>query len=61
MLLWENKKMFKITLGIIIGILICEDLWHDTTMTPIMEQHPDAVISIQASPFEKNKFQIIYF
>lgn len=40
-----------------IGICICEDLWHKTSMAPIIQNNPDLLICLNASPFEMTKYK----
>lgn len=39
------------------GILICEDLWHETTVVATHQAGAEQIISIHASPFITNKHQ----
>ena len=41
-----------------IGVLICEDMWFDNLPKYLKNQGANIFISINASPFEKNKFEI---
>ncbi len=38
-----------------IGLLICEDIWHDAPLVQLREAEPDLVVVINASPFEEGK------
>ena len=38
-----------------IGLLICEDLWHETPLQALQQQKLDLLVSIHASPFEAGK------
>ena len=41
--------------GIKMALLICEDLWHEDNVVAIAAQTPDVIISINASPYEREK------
>ena len=43
--------------GFNIAILICEDLWNQKNAFLLAEKNPDFIIVINASPFDKNKFE----
>lgn len=40
-----------------LGLLICEDLWHDEPIRTAAHHGADLIISLNASPYEKNKFE----
>jgi len=40
-----------------VGICICEDAWHPGPMDDLISQKVDLVLSINASPFDLNKYQ----
>ncbi len=37
------------------GILICEDIWQDEPIQQLIPKHPDALLVLNASPFELHK------
>lgn len=39
-----------------LGIMICEDLWEDSPCQHLAPHKPDAIITINASPYSVNKF-----
>lgn len=39
-----------------LGIMICEDLWDDMPTQSLSQKHPDAIITLNASPYSVNKF-----
>ncbi len=41
--------------GVKVGLLICEDLWHDDPVECIVETGGELLLAINASPYEKNK------
>lgn len=41
--------------GATIGLLICEDIWHDEPIQSLKEKGADLLVVINASPFEINK------
>ncbi len=41
--------------GIKLGVLICEEMWNDTTSTHLKNLGAELLISINASPFEQDK------
>ncbi len=41
--------------GKYIGLLICEDMWHEASMHQLQHRPLDLVVSINASPFERGK------
>ena len=41
--------------GVRFGILICEDAWHDAPCNSLLEQKPQCILSINASPFFVNR------
>jgi NAD+ synthase len=43
--------------GVRVGIFICEDMWHKDYIKKVVDQKPDLLISINASPFELGKNQ----
>jgi len=43
--------------GQLLGVLICEDIWHEEPIKPFIDTSIDALITINASPFEKDKAQ----
>ncbi len=50
----RNQVLFDYK-GVTIGLLICEDLWEKNLITELKEQGADLVISLNASPFERDK------
>lgn len=40
-----------------LGFLICEDIWHDEPIRTATHHGADIIISLNASPYEKNKFE----
>ena len=40
------------------GVLICEDMWHESPLQSFKQDNIDGVISINASPFAKNKHKL---
>ncbi|MDN5566303.1 MAG: NAD+ synthase [Psychrobacter sp.] len=53
----RNQVLFDYK-GVTIGLLICEDLWEKSLITELKEQGADLVISLNASPFERDKQEI---
>ena len=53
----RNQVLFDYK-GVTIGLLICEDLWEKNLITELKEQGADLVISLNASPFERDKQEI---
>lgn len=41
--------------GVKIGLLVCEDMWHEEAVQHMATQKPDILISINASPYERGK------
>lgn len=50
----RNQVLFDYK-GITIGLLICEDIWHDEPIQALKQAGADLVIVINASPFEIGK------
>ena len=50
----RNQVLFDYK-GVTIGLLICEDLWEKNLITELKQQGADLVISLNASPFERDK------
>lgn len=50
----RNQVLFDYK-GATIGLLICEDIWHETPIKQLSEQGADLVVVINASPFEIGK------
>lgn len=50
----HNSVMFDYK-GATIGLLICEDIWHDAPIKSLKEEGADLVVVINASPFEIGK------
>ena len=50
----RNQVLFDYK-GITIGLLICEDLWEKNLIAELKQQGADLVISLNASPFERDK------
>ncbi len=53
----RNQVLFDYK-GVTIGLLICEDLWEKNLIAELKEQGADLVISLNASPFERDKQEI---
>lgn len=49
-----DTKVFSIN-EIKLGLLICEDIWHDKPATDLRRQHADLTIVINASPYALDK------
>ncbi len=47
--IWKDHRL---------GIMICEDMWHDTVAEHLSQQSPDIFIVLNASPYEKGKYTI---
>lgn len=43
--------------GIKLGLVICEDLWHQDVIFSLLNKNISALISVNASPYYKNKLQ----
>lgn len=43
--------------GFHVGIMICEDLWHEAPSETLSQTNLDAIVTINASPYHVNKFQ----
>jgi NAD+ synthetase len=41
--------------GVRFGLLICEDIWQDAPIQQLLSLHPDALIVLNASPYELHK------
>ncbi|USZ14278.1 NAD+ synthase [Moraxella sp. FZFQ2102] len=50
----RNQVLFDYK-GATIGLLICEDIWHDAPIKALKEEGADMVVVINASPFEIGK------
>ncbi len=50
----RNQVLFDYK-GITIGLLICEDIWHDAPIKGLKDSGADMVVVINASPFEVGK------
>lgn len=50
----RNQVLFDYK-GVTIGLLICEDIWHDEPIQALKQSGADLVIVINASPFEIGK------
>ncbi|UTO04948.1 NAD+ synthase [Moraxella sp. FZLJ2107] len=50
----RNQVLFDYK-GATIGLLICEDIWHDAPIKALKEEGADMVVAINASPFEIGK------
>lgn len=50
----RNQVLFEYK-GVTIGLLICEDIWHDEPIQALKQAGADLVIVINASPFEIGK------
>lgn len=64
----KPNKLFEIN-GKKIGVVVCEDFWNDKTFwkerlydvdpaEEALQQHPDVLISINASPYNKGKIKL---
>ncbi len=54
----EGKRSLVVDYhGISLGLLICEDLWHQEPIAKTVAAGADLVISINASPFDMNKHE----
>lgn len=49
-----NQVLFDYK-GITIGLLICEDIWHDAPIQALKNEGADLVVVLNASPFEMGK------
>lgn len=45
---WQGKR---------IGLMICEDLWHPEPLAKMLDDEIDAIVSVNASPYEIDKHQ----
>ncbi|WP_323843262.1 NAD+ synthase [Moraxella sp. Pampa] len=52
----RNQVLFDYK-GITIGLLICEDIWHEAPIRTLKKEGADLVVVINASPFEVGKQQ----
>lgn len=52
----DQKKIFKFRNRKIL-FFICEDFWNDQYIENILEEKPDLIVVINASPYEINKFE----
>ncbi len=54
----NNQSNIIEFLGVKIGVFICEDMWREDFVDKVVSQNPQILISINASVFESNKYNI---
>jgi len=50
-----NHPLVVEVAGVNVGVLVCEDLWHDTPIRQLAEGGAECVAVINASPYERDK------
>ena len=53
----RGGRLFELA-GLRLGVLICEDVWHDGQVAQLARHSPDLLVCMSASPFRRGKHQV---